>query len=77
MTGNYIPEGVNEKTPEILAEFWSEIDSLSSEAQEVVDMIISGPSEIAQMGNLYDYLREAGWAWRTIFTSIKEIKSIF
>lgn len=67
----------SDNTPQSSAEFWSELDSLSSEAREMVDIVLSSHSEINQIGNLHSHFREAGWAWETIWDSVKEIKSIF
>ena len=77
MSSKYSPEGSNELTPECIADFWSTIGSLSSESQEVVDLVLSGPRDMVRIGTIKSHLREAGWAWRTIWESVEEIKSVF
>jgi DNA-directed RNA polymerase specialized sigma24 family protein len=72
-----MPVAEDTRTPEQLYSFKNQIESLSSEAQEIIKITLSGPSEMAQLQNLQSYLRECGWAWGTIWGTFKEIKEIF
>lgn len=72
-----LPEGTDIRTPEKSYELKSMIESMSEEAQEVVDIVINGPKELGQISNVQSYLRECGWAWETIWGSVREIKAIF
>ena len=68
------------------ATFLSSIRVSSKEAQEIITIILSGPSELLGLlgdepprkvrGALKDYLRRLGWSWPKIWKSFKEVKAL-
>lgn len=66
---------------------WKEtVENLSSEAREVVSILLSTPTEIlgivgtespkAIRGAIYKYLWAHGWRWHRIWGAFREIKEV-
>jgi hypothetical protein len=68
-------------TPESLLEFKENLDFLSDEAKFICKMILEDPQQFIthrpklSRGIIKDKLRDLGWAWSKIWTSMGEIKA--
>ena len=73
---------IDEVTPEAVALFKDQINSLSKEARAVCKMIFDSPHVFLTLntpklsrGRIKTHLREIGWSWGAIWRSFREIKA--
>ncbi len=63
-------------------DFQAVIESMSKEAQQIVQIVLEAPAEFFTLssrfarGILFRKLRKMGWTWESIWTSFREIKNV-
>ncbi len=70
--------------PDTYPDLNSQIENLSGEAKQVVNMIFNSPSELFQAANgpramrrsIKDWCREQGWTWKMVHSVFKELGAI-
>lgn len=71
-------------TPDKALIFKDWLANLNDECQVVIMIILNGPAEILEIGTdgnekrllayIKNYLRESGWAWNTIWNTMRTLK---